>query len=164
LILLLAAAALGPACSSPSPPPRAAGAAPCPCPSPAPGQPDSGAPVATDAAAGEDVISEAHALWAKLRVNAEKLAAAGPDDPNRGWLERAVDSDGRVLFQALSRPEFEPYAAIRGEIRARLLFVIKPPPAEDRREAIQFVDRGFGEIQKRRGRAAPAAASPPASS
>ena len=52
----------------------------------------------------------------------------------------------------LSRPEFEPYAVTRGEIRARLLFVIKRPRPQDRREAIQAVDQGFAEIAKRRPR------------
>jgi hypothetical protein len=97
----------------------------------------------------------------KVRVNAEKAVALGPDDPNHGWLERAIESDGRALFQMLSRPEFEPYAAARGEIRARLLFVIKPPTKEDRRDAVQSVDRGFGEILKRHGRAPAPTPAPP---
>jgi hypothetical protein len=56
----------------------------------------------------------------------------------------------------LSRPEFDAFAATRDELRARLLFVIKPPSVEDRREAIKAVDQGFAEIQKRRGRPAQA--------
>jgi hypothetical protein len=112
----------------------------------------------TPAAPGEDAIADAYALWGKLRVNAEKAVVLAADDPSRGWLDRAIDSDGRALFLLLSRPEFEPYSALRGEIRARLLFVVKPPTPEDRREAIQFVDRGFAEILKRRGRPVPAPA------
>lgn len=91
-------------------------------------------------------------------MNAEKAVALAANDPNHGWLERAIESDGRALFQMLSRPEFEPYAAARGEIRARLLFVIKPPTPEDRREAVKSIEHGFGEILKQRGHAAPAAA------
>jgi hypothetical protein len=104
------------------------------------------------AVAGNDAIADAEALWLKVRANAEKAAALEPSDPGHGFLDRELDVDGRALFTMLSRPEFEPYAVTRGEIRARLLFVIKAPTPQDRRDAIQEVDRGFAEIAKRRPR------------
>jgi hypothetical protein len=147
---------LAAACSSP-PSPRTASCSPC---APAAGGVGvSSAPAV--GAAGEEAVAGAWALWSKIRVNAEKAVVLPAGDPNKGWLDRALESDGRELFTPLSRPEFEPYAATRGEIRARLLFVIKPPTPEDRREAIQFVDRGFAEIFKR---LPPRPAFPPASS
>jgi hypothetical protein len=149
----MAVAAFGPACSSSSPPRRADGGTSAPV----------AIPVST-AAPGEDAVADAHALWAKIRVNAEKAVALSADDPSRGWIDRALDSDGRALFLLLSRSEFEPYAAIRGEIRARLLFVIKPPTPDERRAAIQFVDRGMTEILKQRGQAAPPPPATPAPS
>ena len=146
---LLASLALGAACSSA---PRRTNAAPASATASAPTGSTSAAP--STAAPGEDVIAEAHALWTRLRVTAEKACVVEANDPSRGWIDRTLDTDGRALFNLLSRAEFEPYAAMRGEIRARLLFVIKPPTVEDRREAILAVDRGFAEILKRRGRPA----------
>jgi hypothetical protein len=138
----LIAAVLGAGCASSGSPRRSP---------PSPPSPPASAPAYTEAAsrpavAGDDAISEAQALWLKVRSNAEKAAALEPSDPSRGFFDRALDTDGRALFTMLARPEFEPYAVTRGEIRARLLFVIKAPTPEDRREAIQAVDRGFAEI------------------
>jgi hypothetical protein len=102
---------------------------------------------------GDDPISDAHEVWVRIRTNAEKIGRIDAGDANRGWLERAIDSDGRALFTMLSRCEFDAYPAARGSIRARLLFVIKPPSPEDRREAVQVVDQEFTDLLKRRGRA-----------
>jgi hypothetical protein len=125
--------------SSGSPPPRPTGSA--------------GGP---NAVPGQDAVEDAYALWTKMRGNAEKALAAGPGDPNSGWLERALESDGRALLGILARPEFDSYAAERDELRARMLFVIKPPAAEDRREAVRSVEESFAQILKRRRGPAPA--------
>jgi hypothetical protein len=101
---------------------------------------------------GQGDVEDAFALWSKLRVNAEKALAAGAADPNRGWLDRAIEADGRALIAALGSPGFEAFAATRDEIRARVAFVIKPPSPEDRREAVKAIDEGFAGLRKvRRG-------------
>jgi hypothetical protein len=143
-LVLLAAA-----CSSPSRPAQA------PRPATTVAAPADDAPAgATDARVptGQDAVESAYALWTKMKVNAEKALAAGPDDPNRGWLDRALESDGRALVSALGSPAFDSFPATRDEVRARVLFVIKPPAPEDRREAIKAVEDGFVEILKRHRR------------
>jgi hypothetical protein len=105
--------------------------------------------------AGADPIEDAHALWVRIRTNAEKAAQIAPGDPNSGWLDRAIDSDGRALFDLLSGSAFDSYAVPRDAIRARLLLVIKPPTPEDRREAVQSLDKSFAELMKRARTAAP---------
>lgn len=98
---------------------------------------------------GRNPVEDAYALWTKLRSNAEKALAVSSDDPNRGWLDRALDSDGRALVAALGNPAFDPFSSARDELRARILFVIKPPTPEDRREAIKAAEEGFAGILKR---------------
>jgi hypothetical protein len=110
-------------------------------------------PQATSASAatlsGDSPVEDANEVWLKIKTNAERAAKIEPGDPNRGWVDRAIEADGRVLFELLAKPEFDPYAVTRGDIRARLLFVIKPPTPEDRREAVVAIDRGFAEMTGR---------------
>jgi hypothetical protein len=122
-----------------------------PCVAGAPGEPG-----ASQIPAGQDAVENAYTLWMKLRTNAEKALAAPADDPGRGWLDRTLETDGRALVAALGSPAFDVFASARDELRARVIFVIKPPTPEDRREAIKSVDQGFSNILKRhRGTPAP---------
>jgi hypothetical protein len=132
LVIPIAAAALAAGCSTaPKPPPLPAQQA-CPV------------------VAGHDPVEDAHELWIRIKTNAEKLAKLDAGDPNRGWLERSIDAEGRSLFTLLSNCAFDSHPVSRGAIRARLLFVVKPPTPEDRREAVQAVDQEFAALMKRR--------------
>jgi hypothetical protein len=114
-----------------------------------PEKPRRPAPVAPSEVAGVDPVDDAQALWVRIRTNAEKAGQLAAGDPNTGWLERALDADGRALFTLLSRPDFDGVAVPRDVIRARLLIVIKPPTAQDRKEAVLAVDQEFPTFVKR---------------
>ena len=100
--------------------------------------------VQTRRSQGEDDVEDAYALWAQAaRERREGGRAPAPTTrAAAGSIARSNPTAARSS-PLLSRPEFEPYAVTRGEIRARLLFVIKPPTPEDRREAIQVGRSGL---------------------
>jgi hypothetical protein len=102
-----------------------------------------------DALIEREPIRAAHALWNRVKWLAHGIDDLEKDDPTRVAHETEIEVLCRRILGLLARDEFEPHSFERGHLRARLMFVIRPPADVERQSAVAAVDADFDRIMTR---------------